>query len=335
VVRRPFYLRHFQHRSEQADTEAEHDGKNRSVWEETMNALRVGWLITVAGTLVCSCLPLVDGSYVGDPLVQFSGTVDFVDGLPDLFEQQRDFDLALIWRHPAQDAPFVSVSRSEGRATSSAGTFTMDVFSLPPFLDGRWSGRLFAFVPYDGSRASWSEGWNTFPDPNPRPYSVSSCSNVFASPDVDGDGLPNSSESDVAGDTSPTRPDSDDDGICDGPNTVAGVCTGNPESEVAFDNVDVDSMDFVELAEDDPAFASWQSCVDAAADRFVECERTADTELSGCESRWRTERIECGDTPVAAGIPVFGPLNLRCRFSVEEVPSEISVERPVGDDASR
>ncbi len=302
-----------------------------------MKALRVAWLITVAGTLVCSCLPLVDGSYVGDPLVQFSGTVSFVDVQQVLLEQQRDFDLALIWRHPAQDAPFVSVSRSEGRATSSAGTFTMDVFSLPPFLDGRWSGRLFAFLPYDRFGASWSDGWNAAPTSNPRPYSVISCSNVFASLDVDGDGLPNSHEGDVAGATSPTRPDSDDDGICDGPNTVAEVCAGNPEIEVGSDNVDGDSMFFVELAEDDPAFARWQSCVDAAADRFVECQRTPDADdgSSDCESRWRTERIECGDTPVAAGVPVFAPLNLRCRFSVEEVPSELIVERPVGDDASR
>jgi len=304
-----------------------------------MKGLRVGWLITVAGTLVCSCLPLVDGRFVGDPLVQFNGTVDFVDDLRDVAGatfDQRDFDLALIWRHSASDETIVSISRTEGRATSSAGTFTMDVFSLPPFRDGRWSGRLFAFLPYGGYHASWSERWNTDITPTSplRPHRVISCSNVFVSLDVDGDGLPDSREPDVAGGTSPTNPDSDDDGICDGPNTVAGVCTSNPESEVYSGNVDGDFMNFVELPEDDPAFSSWQSCVDSAADRILECQRTPGTndELSNCESRWRTERIECGDTPVTAGVRVFAPLpigaglNLRCRFSVEEVPSELLVE---------
>ncbi|MFZ9888491.1 MAG: hypothetical protein ACO3JL_13415 [Myxococcota bacterium] len=139
-----------------------------------------GWGLMVASA-AGACLPLVDGNYVGAPLLQIGGTVEFVDVPEDIFPP--DFDLALVWMrtddNPAgEDVTFVSVSRTEGRSVQSAGTFTMDLFSLPEPEDS-WVGRLYIYFPNDGLTASWTESWSTAGIAT-KPTSVVACYNMAA-----------------------------------------------------------------------------------------------------------------------------------------------------------
>lgn len=255
-----------------------------------MNKVSMRWLTPVVASVCWGCLPLVDGRFVGEPLTQITGTVDFIDAPPAIFEQ-GDFKLALIWKLSAEHPLDVSVSRTESRTVSGAGTFAMDLFSLPLIEEGRWVGRIFAFLPVDGLAASWTERWNSTQTSTPAPTSVLACSNVVVS--------------------------------------LADPDTAEPGQVVLF----------TELAADAPEVAVWQGCVDDAAGEFYDC-RLANGQngdrISECETRWRTRRAEaCGDEPLDSGASVSGPLSLRCRFSVEDVPPELTVDLPAGDASLR
>lgn len=255
---------------------------------------RYGWLLLVGSPALWACLPLVDGGYVGEPLYQVSGTVDFAD-VPGFPVDDALFDLALLWT-PAAAGPggegssFVSVSRTESLTAQSAGTFVMDLFTFPSNDDGAWSGRLYAFVAADGGSASWTETWS--PGSGSAPSSVVLCDSVIAmygSPGAEGDS---------AADGAPL-----DDG----------------------------SVRFFEQPEDSLSVAAWRSCVDAAGDRFLACQRESAKDngegLEACEEEWRAERDEvCGDAPGASGAMVYSPLSLRCRDSVEDVPFHLHVD---------
>ena len=57
--------------------------------------------------------------------------------------------------------------------------------------------------------------------------------------DDDADGVPDTDEGDTG--TSPTNPDTDGDGMCDGPNAVSGVCTAGPDAFPLDPSADTDT----------------------------------------------------------------------------------------------
>lgn len=198
-------------------------------------------LLVVVGVAFGACQPLVDGRYVGAPVAGLSGTADF-GGAPWFPtadpELDSEFKLALLWTHSAvgdsaEEAPFVTASRTEGRAVQGAGTFTMDLFTLPPRGEGPWHGRLYAFVADHGYDASWTESYS----PSPlEPIPVVLCDNAISV-------FPSSDAASTAQDTAPLfeelwffeQPEDDPQvsawrSCVDGSDERFSVCAAQPES---------------------------------------------------------------------------------------------------------
>lgn len=245
-----------------------------------------------------ACMPLVDGNYAGEPLSIISGTVDFVD-VPFFPGDEVGFELALLWAPAAAgsgvEAPgFVSVSRTESRMAQSAGTFVMDLFTLPSEQDGPWSGRLYAFVAPDSGSASWTETWG--PGDWSAPSSVVLCDSVVAV----------SGSHDAPGDLSSDGGPIDDGGVrfFEQPEDDPGVTAWRSCVDGVGDR--------------------FLACRDDST-------RNNGEGLDACEDKWRAERHEvCGDAPGASGALVYN-LSLRCRDAVEDVPHQLHVDRSVAE----